>query len=244
MRESILTIPSTISRPLPTISIPWSVGGPDSMTNGYSISNETSLYNLSSQPMVARTGGVCAFDHYSFLVLEQGLIIIRDQLSDKWSIESLNTGETVWATSSLSDPNSLHIVNLRWLKDSLSLGMSGLAELLGVTRKTVYDWFDGVEPRRDGRFAKVAALRTALEKTISADERATIKRIWNLPLADGGTLRSILGAGEEDAVQLEAKISRSWRELKGNTIAVAQRNSSSSHTNFGLAQTEDLVRGS
>ncbi len=142
------------------------------------------------------------------------------------------------------DANSSHIENLRRLKESLLLGISGLAELLGVTRKTVYDWFDGAEPKRDGRSAKVAALRTGVEKAISADERATIKRIWDLPLADGGTLRSILGAGDEDAVQLEAKINSALPELKSATGATEQSNSRSSRSDFGLAHTEDLVRSS
>jgi hypothetical protein len=243
MLGTTLTIPSTVPQSAPSVSIPWSIRMPDSITNGYSMFNEPNLYSFSSQLIGMPTGSVRPPDQYTFLVLEQGLIVVRDQVSDKWSVESLNREETVWTANDHSDLNSSHITNLRWLKDSLSLGMTGLAELLGVTRKTVYDWFDGVEPRRDGRFAKVAALRVALEK-IAIDERAMIKRIWDLPLTDGGTLRSILGAGEEDAVRLEAKIGRALQELKGEISTVEQLASKSTRSNFGIAHTEDLVRSS
>jgi len=235
-------IPPTGSQPI----TPWTTREFNNLTNGNAAIDEQCSSFFLLQPSMQRKSIASTPDNCSVYILENGLVISRNNISGNWTIETLNLPEDVSSSIGTSHPNAArnYIEELRWLKDSLSLGMSGLAELLGVTRKTVYDWFDGVEPKRDGRLAKITALRKALEAGIDIDSLILVKHVWNFPLANGGTLRSILETGEEDAAKLQVKISGAFRELEKEIVALKQRNSRLSRNNFGYAHAEDLIRTS
>lgn len=133
--------------------------------------------------------------------------------------------------------------DLRWLRGSLGVSMSEIAELFGVTRKAVYDWFNGSAPKRVGRIAKIQWVRSALEGQLSAERLRLIRHVWEQPLEGGSCLWEQLrlsAAGASEA----AAIARSLGLLEGPLREIERRQArfSDSPSPLGEAHAEDLIR--
>lgn len=164
-----------------------------------------------------------------------GTVLAFDPLSKKLTVEAVQPLEVAAPQRFTED--------LLWLKDSLGTGVSGLADLFGVTRKTIYDWLEGVEPKRDGRVAKISALRTALEGLALRSRYQLLRQVWNLPIENGRPLIEILRSGEGDARSLQEEIQGVLRSLEPTLSYIEQRNARSSRQGIGRGHTEDVVRG-
>lgn len=93
------------------------------------------------------------------------------------------------------------------VKERLSLTVTQLAELFGVTRKTVYDWYEGAEPRQ-AMIGRLVALQEVLEEREGMN-LARLKAFWNVPVAGSSflsTLRNDTLSGPELKAELLAKL--------------------------------------
>lgn len=82
--------------------------------------------------------------------------------------------------------------------------ISGLADMMGVERKTIYAWLDGT----DARSANLGRLET-LYGLLSREEPGLLKflhRQWDRVLDDGVTLHSLLTAEPIDVIQVRAAL--------------------------------------
>lgn len=90
------------------------------------------------------------------------------------------------------------------LRDA-GLPVSALAEAMGVERKTVYAWLDGVEPR-GANASRLAAIHEALFGGGVASLREAY-RYWSTPLAGGASMRDLLAAPTIDTAAVRDAVS-------------------------------------
>lgn len=75
------------------------------------------------------------------------------------------------------------------IKEILGLSVTQLSDLFGVTRKTVYDWFDGIEPRQNNEM-RLEILAQALDSYSDDADLKRLKVVWNIPVS-GRSFREI-----------------------------------------------------
>ena len=90
------------------------------------------------------------------------------------------------------------------LKDA-GLPVSALAEAMGVERKTVYAWLDGVEPRGTNA-SRLAAIHDALVGGAIVNLRDAY-RYWSTPLGGGASIRDLLAAPTIDTASVRDAVS-------------------------------------
>jgi hypothetical protein len=134
-----------------------------------------------------------------------------------------------------------YIHELFWLKDTLDIGVSGLAELFGVTRKTVYDWFDNSVPRRGGRMWKIALLRNILEE-VDSSKLPLLRQVWDLPVGGEVSLLDVVRSGKDDAEEFRKNLRTALQRLEPTLESTKARNSRPSRRPYGEAHTEDLLK--
>jgi hypothetical protein len=120
-----------------------------------------------------------------------------------------NTVETSNIDKSLSLQTTSEKLNV--LKSDLGLSMTQLAELFGVTRKTIYDWYDGVEPRA-AAINKIAVILHLLSNRPQGVDVKVLKTVWKIPVSGS----SFLGTFHSDVIddgQLAQSLSLKLREL-------------------------------
>jgi DNA-binding transcriptional regulator YiaG len=81
--------------------------------------------------------------------------------------------------------------DLERVQMKFGLSITQLAELLGVTRKSVYDWFDGTDPRNAKNRNRMGAILALLDSRPDFD-LTRLKGVWNMPVS-GVSFLSILG---------------------------------------------------
>lgn len=91
------------------------------------------------------------------------------------------------------------------IKDRLALSITQLAELFGVTRKTVYDWYEGTEPRRN-TINRVETLIEALNRYSELD-LTRLKTMWSIPVS-GKSFRAVLNDENLDAELFKIRLQR------------------------------------
>ncbi len=112
---------------------------------------------------------------------------------------------------------------LNGIKDALELTVTQLAELFQVTRKTVYDWYDGADPR-SGMGARIEALNHLLHSSVTLGDIKRLKQVWNLPV-NGDSFISIVNSGLEHD-QLKAALEKKLEELAPRMVPPARKPSS------------------
>jgi hypothetical protein len=83
--------------------------------------------------------------------------------------------------------------DIAWMRHDLEIGMNEIASLFGVTRKAVYDWTNGAKAT-NGSYIK--AVRSLIERELSADLRPYLRQFWDFDAAGGEPLVSILKSGD------------------------------------------------
>lgn len=130
----------------------------------------------------------------------------------------------------------------RWIKDSLHLSMSDVAALFGVTRKAVYDWFDGTSKPRAHFSERMAAIRSTLQGACTSEQLGLLRQLWSAPLAGEESLAGILKSVDASTAS-KAKIKAALEELEPRMAELTQRLQSQPRHDLGRAHIEDLVRG-
>ena len=100
------------------------------------------------------------------------------------------------------------------IKERLDISVTQLAELFSVTRKTVYDWYEGQSPR-NAKSDRINALAEALDKVDDVDLKR-LKGFWSITLPGGSfrsTLQSDTLAGPELMSALVAKLNELSAEM-------------------------------
>ena len=125
------------------------------------------------------------------------------------------------------------------IKDRLALSITQLAELFGVTRKTVYDWYEGTEPRRNA-VSRMEILIDVLNKASPEVDLTRLKAVWNVPVS-GTSFRTVLGNDNLDAGTLQKVLFGKLNELSTRMVATTtpMRKTTSQ---FGEAQLAEFER--
>ena len=97
------------------------------------------------------------------------------------------------------------------IKTGLTLSITQLAELFGVTRKTVYDWYEGTTPRH-GITSRMNILVDVLKSMPSEVDLPRLKTVWNIPVS-GKSFRSIFNDEILDELSFRTTIDKKLYEL-------------------------------
>ena len=108
---------------------------------------------------------------------------------------------------------------LDFIKDHLVLSITQLAELFGVTRKTVYDWYDGTEPRRTAT-SRMEILINMLDKASPEVDLARLKAVWDIPVS-GKSFRTVFDDDNMDAETLQKALAGKLNELSTRMVATS-----------------------
>lgn len=133
------------------------------------------------------------------------------------------------------------IADAEWAREKMALSMAELATLAGVTRKAVYDWFDGAKPRMEVS-SRLAGIRSVFEPFDSEAIRFA-GRFWSAPLSDGrpflDALKAIDGPGSAEAQVAREALSA----LLPAMMSLVERSQEKPRRHdLGTAHTEDLFR--
>jgi hypothetical protein len=88
--------------------------------------------------------------------------------------------------------------SLDLIKDRLALSITQMSELFGVTRKAVYDWYEGAEPRA----AMINRIETLIDiiNTARPDiDLQRLKAVWNIPVSG----RSFIMVFGDDSISID-----------------------------------------
>jgi len=80
---------------------------------------------------------------------------------------------------------------LETVQKRLGLSITQVAELFGVTRKSVYDWFDGKSSPRAAAIQKAEALNDIINEIPNGIDITRLKTVWNIP-TDGESFLNVL----------------------------------------------------
>lgn len=83
------------------------------------------------------------------------------------------------------------------IQSKLGLSITQVSELFGVTRKAIYDWYDGAEPRRNIQ-NKIETLIDLLGEMPESIDIGKLKAVWKIPVSG----KSFLTAFNEDNADL------------------------------------------
>ncbi len=145
---------------------------------------------------------------------------------------------------SASTENSLavldNLADLRWVREKLGLSMTDLATLFGVTRKTVYDWFDGTKPRQLA-VDRIAAIR-AVAESCPPEFLGVLNQFWSTPVGEGPSLIDILKSPGSSSTMLSSA-KTALDALVPRIAQSAERNRAKpTRDAFGHAHNDDLFR--
>lgn len=142
--------------------------------------------------------------------------------------------------SSINNLNSVALSErLNQVKNRLDLSITQMAELFGVTRKSVYDWYEGVEPRQ----IKISRMETLIDVLMDESINADLKRlkvVWNIPIS-GHSFREVFNNDKLDAVSLKSKLISTLHELSPRMVKSANSVYKTT-TQFGSAHLVDIDR--
>ncbi len=97
------------------------------------------------------------------------------------------------------------------IKTNLTLSITQLAELFGVTRKTVYDWYEGTTPRY-AITSRMNILVDVLKSLPSEVDLPRLKTVWNIPVS-GKSFCSIFNGEALDELSFRTTIEEKLHEL-------------------------------
>ena len=127
---------------------------------------------------------------------------------------------------------------LNEIKGRLDLTITQMAELFGVTRKSVYDWYEGVEPRQ----IKTSRMETLIDVLIKASKDSIeldlkrLKIVWNIPI-DGLSFREVFNDDKLDSTSLKSALFATLHELSPRMV----KSTSSVHKTFAQIGSSHLI---
>lgn len=131
---------------------------------------------------------------------------------------------------------------LRWIKESLAIGVSGLADLFGVTRKTVYDWLGGVsEPKRAQHGVKIAAFKSAIESSNLGERARLLKHVLGKSSGFEPSLMDFMRSDKREE-KVRERILEILGKLEPTLMDCENSVKKPRKHDFGQAHIEDLIR--
>lgn len=103
------------------------------------------------------------------------------------------------------------------IKERLALSITQLAELFGVTRKTVYDWYEGTEPRPKA-INRMEMLIDVLNRASPEVDLARLKAVWSIPIS-GSSFRMVFSDDNMDAQSFQNALVEKLNELSTRMVA-------------------------
>jgi transcriptional regulator with XRE-family HTH domain len=140
---------------------------------------------------------------------------VRQRLDSKLNIHCIFKADLILAATL---PDTLEAVlpgpseQLRLIRDTLSLSMSDLAAVMGVSRPTIYAWLEGDEPNLDNQKALTRLWKVAKELGERQIERCD--KLIKRPIFEGQTLLDKLKANQEVSDCLDVIQAISEREAQ------------------------------
>jgi len=175
-----------------------------------------------------------------------GGVPTRDWLED-WNVPQVDALGAHSSARSTAYSSQLTVVtrdvldDAKWLKENFSLSMSEMANLFGVTRKAVYDWFDGSRPRPQ-MSERIASVREILEKDIQKEHRRYVRQFWNTRVDNGSALIDILKS-QEISSEVAVKGAIAIANMATRIAQYVERNQSTQHRHaIGHGNTDDIFR--
>lgn len=97
------------------------------------------------------------------------------------------------------------------IKTDLTLSITQLADLFSVTRKTVYDWYEGTTPRH-GVTSRMNILIDILKSMPSDVDLLRLKTVWNIPVS-GKSFRLVFNGETIDELSFRTTLEEKMHEL-------------------------------
>lgn len=107
------------------------------------------------------------------------------------------------------------------LRSSLSLSVTQIAELFGVTRKSVYDWFEGAIPRA-GVITKIQALHSIIAEISDEIDVSRLKFVWKVDVGTGSFI-DILNNDKLEEPFLKVALVDKINELSSRMVSKGTR---------------------
>lgn len=124
-------------------------------------------------------------------------------------------------TSTLKDVATVQSVALAQrldsIKDRLALSVTQMSELFGVTRKSIYDWYEG-KGQRSATALRMEILIDALSSPPPEVDLRRLKAVWNIAVS-GESFRDVFGNDKLDTAALLAALIEKLHELSPRMVA-------------------------
>ncbi|MNH24597.1 hypothetical protein D3C79_845420 [compost metagenome] len=123
------------------------------------------------------------------------------------------------------------------MQNELGLSITQMAQLFGVTRKAVYDWLDGTEPRANisNRMELIASL---IKENRSNLNLTRLKNVWVMPIEG----RSFIDVLSDDNIDQKSRFSAATAKLQELAPRLGQDVPKLSKTYLGDAHSSDIDR--
>lgn len=142
----------------------------------------------------------------------------------------------------LLDPALVMRERLDQIKEQLALSVTQIAELFNVTRKSVYDWYEGAIPHTN-KVSRMEVLIAVLSNSPASIDLRRLKSVWNIDIGDR-SFREVFNDEHLDNANLQNAIATKLNELSPRMVTanklVAHR--TKSNVNIGEAHFSDFER--
>jgi hypothetical protein len=180
-----------------------------SFTEGKTLSPmEAWSRSLLSQYSSKTTQPVPMHSSYVLLVDGQPVILVLKDESHPDTSQDTSTSQPV----PIGD-------RLDLIKAQLDLSITQMAELFGVTRKSIYDWYEG-KGQRSSTSNKMEVLIDALKKTTNEVDLRRLKFVWNIAVS-GKSFREVFGDDQLHDTTLQNALEKKLNELSPRMVATA-----------------------
>ena len=107
------------------------------------------------------------------------------------------------------------------IKTNLSLSVTQLADFIGVTRKTIYDWHDGVAPRASN-YSRIETIISVIESFSQKVDLKKLKNVWNIPF-NGKSFRDIYKDEKLSYQELYSELTEKLHEISPRLVKKTNR---------------------
>lgn len=188
----------------------------------------TSTSSASGRPRVIRQSAQGLAQNYGSIGESTGASIYRDRVrlvvnDVLFEVDVLNVTDGNRSSSKRSALPISTTEKLTSIQSALGLSITQLAEIFGVTRKTVYDWLDGTEPRVV-LSGKIDVLSEVIANSSGVDLKR-LKSVWGIPVSgksfrellmeDGSDQENMLRQASEKLAELAPRIGASRPKISG-----------------------------
>lgn len=127
---------------------------------------------------------------------------------------------------------------LEVVQEKMKLSITQVAELFGVTRKTVYDWYERKTTPRSAASNRLQILSEITNSKLKNVDIGRLKTVWNVPIS-GKSFLSVIQDDTLNPVDLREEASKKLAEL-GPRLAPTAANGTAIY--LGEAHTSDVDR--